>query len=260
MARSHLCAASVLVLLSVAAFGPVYAQQTDPKVLEEIQNLKKGQEEIQKQLKELKQLVQSRGGGPRGPDIKGATIDIGGHPTKGNPSARLTLLEFSDYQCPFCGRHMRQTEPQIEKEYIESGKIRYVFIDKPIEKIHKQAFKAAEAVRCAGDQGKYWDMHALLFASQKQLEPWSGHAEALGLNVPEFDACMAADKHAAAIRSDLAIADKLGITGTPSFVLAVSDPDDPAKVEGLALIRGAKPFEDFKKEIDAALAGLEETE
>jgi protein-disulfide isomerase len=124
----------------------------------------------------------------------------------------------------------------------------------PLERIHKQAFKAAEATHCAGDQGMYWEMHDRLFENQRALEPWSGHAEALGLDVSAFDSCMDAATHAAAIRRDMTEAGKAGVTGTPSFVLGLSDPSDPSRVRGLAFIRGAQPFATFKAQIDSALA------
>ncbi len=126
-----------------------------------------------------------------------------------------------------------------------------------MERIHKLAFKAAEATRCAGDQGQYWEMHDRLFANQRALEPWSGHAEALGLDVGQFDECMATGKHAKTVRADMAQASKVGATGTPSFVIARTDPKDPMKVTGISFLRGAQAFDAFKTQLDEALAGLE---
>jgi len=123
----------------------------------------------------------------------------------------------------------------------------------PLERIHPLAFKASEATHCAEEQDKYWEMHARLFENQKALEPWSGHAEALGLDVAAFDTCMSSDKHAEAVRKDMAEARKAGATGTPSFVLALTDPDNPTQVEGLVFLRGAQPFPAFKSAIDNAL-------
>ena len=97
-------------------------------------------------------------------------------------------------------------------------------------------------------------MHDRLFASQRALAPWSAHAEALGLDVAAFDDCMETGRFAAAVRRDMAEAAKAGATGTPSSVLALTDPNDPTKVKGLTFIRGAQPFATFKAAIDAALA------
>jgi len=96
-------------------------------------------------------------------------------------------------------------------------------------------------------------MHARLFENQRALEPWSGHATALGLDVASFDGCMSSGRHADAVRKDMAEASKAGATGTPSFVLAKTDPSDPGKVEGLTFLRGAQPFNAFKSAIDGAL-------
>jgi len=245
-----------VLLVWFAATGLTFAQQTDPKLWEEIQALKKGQEEIRKQLLEIKQLIQSRpAAAPAAPDVRNVPVDLGNRPAKGSTSAKLTLIEFSDYQCPFCARHTKDTNPQLQKEYVDSGKVRYAYFDMPLESIHKSAFKAAEATRCAGDLGKYWEMHERLFASQQKLEPWSEHAKALDLNATMFDNCMSSGKYAQAVRADIAVAQKLGITGTPSFLLALSDPKDPQKVTGLSLLRGAQPFNNFKTELDKALAG-----
>jgi protein-disulfide isomerase len=119
--------------------------------------------------------------------------------------------------------------------------------------MHPKAFDAAKAVRCAGDQGKFWEMHERLFANQQALEPWTGHAEAVGLKVSDFEACMKSDKHDAAIRADQKEAQKGGFTGTPSFLLAVTDPKDSKKVKGVSAMVGARPFDQFKAEIEKAL-------
>ncbi len=138
---------------------------------------------------------------------------------------------------------------------MDTGKIRYVLLDMPLESIHKLAFKAAEATHCAEDQGKFWEMHHRLFEQQKALEPWKAHAEALGLDVPRFEECMTAGRHAPAIRKDMAEAQKAGVTGTPAFLIAVTDPADKTKVKGLTTLKGAQPYDRFKVELEQALAG-----
>ena len=112
--------------------------------------------------------------------------------------------------------------------------------------MHVKAFDAAEATRCAGDQGKFWEMHDRLFSNQQALKPWTGHAEAIGLKVSLFDE---------AIRADMKDGQKAGFSDTPSFMLTVTDPKDPKKVKGLTAIVGAQPYEKFKSEIEKALAG-----
>jgi predicted DsbA family dithiol-disulfide isomerase len=140
---------------------------------------------------------------------------------------------------------------------VDTGKIRYATLDMPLESIHKFAFKAAEATHCAQDQGKFWEMSHRLFEQQKALEPWKAHAEALGLDVAKFEECMSSDRHAPAIRKDMAEAAKAGVTGTPGFLIAVADPSSKTKVKGVTTLRGAQPYDRFKAELDQVLAGAE---
>lgn len=101
-------------------------------------------------------------------------------------------------------------------------------------------------------------MHDRLFANQRALEPFTGHAEALGLDIAAFEECLDSGRHGAAIRQDMTEARKAGASGTPSFVLGLTDPEDPGKIEGIAFIRGAQPFERFKADIDSALESLDD--
>lgn len=137
--------------------------------------------------------------------------------------------------------------------------MKYVFVDFPLESIHKFAFKAAEAARCAGEQGKFWEMHDRLFANQKDLEPAKPHAEAIGLDVPKFEGCLSAGKYAEAIRKDAAEGQKAGVTGTPLFFLAYTDPAS-SKVKTVARLSGAQPYAAFKTQIDQLLAEKPKTE
>ena len=121
--------------------------------------------------------------------------------------------------------------------------------------MHKLAFKAAEATQCAEEQGKFWEMSHRLFEQQRALEPWKAHAEALSLDVTRFEECMTSGRTAPAIRKDMAEAQKAGVTGTPGFLIALTDPADKTKVKGLTTIRGAGAYERFKAELDQALAG-----
>jgi protein-disulfide isomerase len=245
--------------LCVAAILAWAAAAGQDDLARELEELKKGQERILQQLQELKQMAQARGGAPQQaappvPDVKGLVVSVKGRPARGKETAPLTIVEFTDYQCPVCGRHARDTAPLIVDEYVETGKVRYVVIDLPLESIHRSAFKAAEASRCAGEQGKYWEMHDRLFAMQQSLEPWSAHAEALGLDVGSYQQCLDSGRHAAAIRQDMAEAQRVGARGTPTFLLAATDPQDPTKVKGLSLIPGARPFVAMKGDIERALA------
>ncbi len=145
--------------------------------------------------------------------------------------------------------------PQIESEYIKTGKVKYVVLDFPLESIHKNAFKAAEAARCAGEQGKFWEMHDRLFANQQALASNNlpQHAQALGLDVPKFQHCLDSEKYAADIRKDLAEGQKAGVTGTPGFFLGMTNPND-SKVKTLKVLKGAQPYTSFKDAIESLLS------
>ena len=145
--------------------------------------------------------------------------------------------------------------PQIEREYIKTGKLKYVARDFPLESIHPLAFKAAEAAHCAGEQGKYWEMHSRLFENQRalSLKDLPQHAQALGLDAPKFQQCLESGKYASRIRKDLADGQKAGITGTPGFFLGVTEPNDP-KVKALRVLKGAQPYASFKDAIDSLLS------
>ena len=127
-------------------------------------------------------------------------------------------------------------------------------LDLPLERIHPQAFKAAEATHCAAEQDKFWEMHDRLFANQRALGNLTPHAEAIGLDVQAFDDCLSSGRHAGAVRADMAEARKAGASGTPSFILGKTNPDDPTQITGIAFLRGAQPFSAFQARIEAALA------
>ncbi len=137
---------------------------------------------------------------------------------------------------------------------METGKVKHVFLDFPLESIHKLAFKAAEAANCAGEQGKYWEMHDRLFANQQTLEPFTAHAQAIGLDLPKFEECLNSGRQAEEIRKDMALGQKAGVTGTPTFFLAYTDPKS-SQVKTVVRLQGAQPFASFKAVIDKLLAG-----
>ncbi len=146
------------------------------------------------------------------------------------------------------------TLPQIQRDYINTGKVKYVFRDFPLESIHKQAFKAHEAANCAGDQGKFWEMHNQLFANQKKLHPKDllGYAETLGLDLSVFESCLDSGKHTAEIRKDIDAGVKTGIRGTPSFLLGYTE-SAPSKAKAVSMLRGAQPYRQFKQAFDQLL-------
>jgi protein-disulfide isomerase len=144
--------------------------------------------------------------------------------------------------------------PKLEKEYIETGKLKYVARDFPLETIHKFARKASEAFWCANEQGKGAEMHDRLFANQQQLQPEAleKHAEALGLDVQTFKTCLDSNKYADKVTASLQEGQKLGVTGTPAFVLGYTE-GDGTEVKAVKFLVGALPFDTFKSNIDKLL-------
>ena len=243
-----------LALVGVLAVHPVVAQEpSNAELKKDMQALSDSVKAMQQDLQDIKALLQR---GAQQPAPQNFVLDLGNHPFRGNASAKLTMVEFSDFQCPFCERHVRETEPQLTKEYVETGKLKLVFMDFPLEAIHKFAFKGAETARCAGEQGKFWEMHDRLFGSQKTLTEfsnWTAQAEAVGLNMAEFESCLSSGRQASEIRKDLAQGQGARVTGTPGFFLAVTDPAS-TKVKTMRFISGAQPYPAFKAQIDALLA------
>jgi protein-disulfide isomerase len=180
-------------------------------------------------------------------------IDITGAPVQGSADAPVTLIEFADYECPFCIRHFTQTAPMIDANYIKTGKVRYVFRDLPIDSLHPGAIRAHEAARCATEQGRFWELHARLFSapgshSDAALE--SRAAEA-GLNADAFRACLASGRTEAAVRQSVAAAGQLGANGTPTFFIGIEDHGNPNQIRIVQALAGAQPYSEFEKALEA---------
>ncbi len=181
-------------------------------------------------------------------------IDLTGAPTLGPESARVALVEFSDYECPFCIRHFQQTMPQIVINYVKTGKIRYAFRDWPVDQLHPQSIRAHEAAHCAGEQGKYWELHARLFgpAGSHAPERLLGLARDAGLDMNAFGACIESRRSGSAIRATGQLAVDLGANGTPAFFIGVLE-RGTNKVTVLQGLSGAQPYDTFAQVLDDAL-------
>jgi len=181
------------------------------------------------------------------------SMQVTGEPAKGSASAKVVLIEFSDYQCPYCASYSTEVLPQIADQYIATGKVRYVFRDYPLP-MHANAAKAAEAAHCAGAQGKFWEMHDVLFKNATALgaDKLPGYATALGLDGKAFGECLASGRFAADVRKDVADASAAGVTGTPAFFVGLAQPDGSVKL--IRRLNGARPFADYRAVIEGALA------
>jgi protein-disulfide isomerase len=221
-------------------------------VRKDLETLKEGQKTLTRELRELKEKLHEDA---EGESEKSREVVVGADddPFKGERDAKVTIIEFSDYQCPFCARFSRETLPKIEQEYIQTGKVRYVFRDFPIVSIHKEAIKAAEAANCAGDQKRYWEMHDRLFANQKQLKPEDlpKHAEALGMNRAAFETCLKSGKYFREVQADLRDGLRAGVKSTPTLFLGLTEKSNT--ITAAAIVEGAQPYAAFKEAIDALL-------
>ncbi len=168
---------------------------------------------------------------------------------RGNPQAPLTLVEYSDFTCGFCEKFFRETWPILFSEYIDTGKVRFVYRDFP-RAPNGPSMDTALAARCAGEQGRYWAMHDHLFSSRNKfsLTQLQQQAEKLQIDVPAFTACFEESRYAKDIFADRVEAGKLGFRGTPGFVLYLTN--TPQEAVG---IPGAFPYAVFKEEIDKLL-------
>jgi len=246
MRRTLLPAVMILALATPAR------AQAPRDTVQDLAAIRADLETVKSQLTELLRLLRQRpiqgGAVPTGP-VRASVADA---PTLGRADAPVTLVEFSDYQCPFCQRFFATTLPALKKDYIDTGKLRFVYRDFPLE-MHPHAREAAVAAHCAGEQGKYWEMHDALFQYQAALAPAqiAERARALGLDSSRFDQCLTSGRHTASIERGLADGAAAGVQGTPGFVVGKTQPGDT--IQGTP-IRGAQPLETFRRIIEQLLA------
>ena len=177
---------------------------------------------------------------------KKMSVSLRGLPSLGRRSAPVAIVEFTDYQCTFCRKHVFNTLPALKSAYIDKGKVQYMIRDFPLG-FHKLAPKAAEAAHCAGDQGEYWKMHQAIFSRRGfRLNDLFAIAKNIGLNTRSYKACMTRDKHRRRVERSFKEAHGRGIRGTPSFVVGKSK---AGKVTGYVM-SGVKDFEYFSEMIE----------
>ena len=237
----------LIVIVGVAAFfaGSYTSTLNSNQVSQE------DLEEMMAKL-ELKMLQNRLPSEQAKPPVK---ISADDDPIIGNPDAPITIIEFSDFQCPFCARFHVQTLPSIYEEYIDQGKVKLVFRDFPIQSIHPNALAASVAAECANDQGKFKEMHDRLFDEQNEwnkletssaLSLFSNYATEMQIKQDTFSSCITSGKYLDEIRKDLEDGRNYGVSGTPGFFIGN---DEIGYVE----LKGAQPFDSFKKVIDAQL-------
>jgi len=183
------------------------------------------------------------------------TVSLDDDPFKGDPDAPVIIVEFSDFQCPFCSRFFQQTLPQLEENYINTGKVKFVYRDLPLDSLHPNARPTHIAAECADEQGKFWEYHDILFENQGQWNRLASedlenslkqYAQDLSLDVPSFETCLSSDEIADEVNKDVLDARSYGATGTPTFFIGTEK-------DGFIKLVGAQPYSSFQREIDSQL-------
>jgi protein-disulfide isomerase len=239
----------IMSIVDVSAFG----QTSDTTVKGQLTTLEGTVRALANQVSELDALL--RAALPPSPieDLTPFILTLEHDDFKGSAEAKVAIIEFSDFQCPFCGKYAQGAYRDLQREYVDTGKVRYIVRNMPIEKLHPLAMKAAEAGQCAREQGKYWEMHDRLFASQEALKPSDllSHARALDLDQVKFQSCLDGGTMAARIAEDVAEARRLGLTGTPAFL--IGEIDSHSNVRVTQRITGAQPFQVFHTALERLL-------
>jgi len=190
------------------------------------------------------------------PDPQLIRVSLDDDPVKGDPDAPVTIVEFSDFQCPFCARFYKQTLPLNEENYIDTGKAKFVYRDLPLSSIHPNAVPSHIAAECADEQGKFWEYHNVLFENQSQWNRlasddlrkiFNQYADDLELDTVSFDSCLSSSEISEEVNNDYLDARNLGATGTPTFFIGTEK-------DGFVKMTGAQPFSSFQTQIDRLLS------
>jgi len=215
-------------------------------------DLKEILSEIQSSQKIAPQSVQQ----PTQPSVPQIfQVSLDDDPLKGDPNAPVTIVEFSDFQCPFCSRFFQQTLPLLDKNYIETGKVNLVYRDMPLDNLHTNARPASIAAECADEQGNFWEYHDILFANQGQWQrlpsaelatTFVGYASDLKIDTASFESCMSSPDMADEVNKDYLEGGQYGVTGTPTFFIG-------NEKDGFIKLVGAQPYSSFQRAIDSQL-------
>ena len=248
----------LLTVAVVAAAGgatlPARAQGITARQADELLQQNR---EVLNELKQIHQLMERQLAGQARPaaaapppddkvrvEIKPGAYSIG------RPDAPLTMVEYSDYECPFCRQFHIATFEEIKRNYIDTGKLRYVSRSFPLD-MHQNAPRAAQAALCAAEQGKYWELRHVMIVNASQLQPQNitTYATDLKLDVDRLNACITSAKYRAEVDRDMAEGRAAGVSGTPSFVLGRTDKD---AIDGVRIV-GAQPYSTFDSKLKALL-------
>ncbi len=229
--------------------GKQQENQDNEEVSSQFQEIISELRSIRTLLEEIKEQNNNQKKVPKRPETADIALNSPQH-LLGEKNAPVTVVEFTDYQCPYCKRFATNTFPMLRKNYIENGKVNWVVKDLPLA-FHPEAKKAAQAAYCAGDQGKFWEMRDSLFRNSAHLEPENlvKYAEELGLKKKAFGQCLESDRHLDAIESNARLAGSQQLTGTPSFIIGSLE---SGRLKGRIVV-GAQSVAVFSAEIEKQL-------
>ncbi|MFT4580114.1 MAG: protein-disulfide isomerase [Nitrospinales bacterium] len=231
-----------LLLLPTTLLAEGITQEQGKAILEELKAIKK-------ELHEIKQNGFAPKTKPKGRPTTAQNVATLGSPILGDLKAPVTLIEFTDYECPFCKKFYKNAMQKLKKEYIDTGKLRLVVRDFPLP-FHKNARPAANAAHCAGEQDKFWPMHDALYEGNKMnAEDIKSHATKIGLKLVPFQSCLDSKRYKKHIDNDMKEAQIAGIRGTPAFILGKTT-DNLVSGE---FISGTRDINFFKSRIDKLL-------
>ncbi|HEY2017255.1 MAG TPA: thioredoxin domain-containing protein [Bryobacteraceae bacterium] len=230
---------SALAALPLALLLPLGAQE---------QGITRQQaDQILNELRQIRQLLEKQGSKePQGEQITHAKLNLSGFEMLGSKSAPLTIVEFTDYQCPFCQRFHVTSFAELKKQYIDTGKARFYSRDMPLD-FHPNALRAAQAARCAADQGQFWKLRDVMGSNPDKLDldHILGFAGELKMNTAALRTCIETEKYKNAVQTDVMEAMKIGANATPTFVIGKSTPEG---VDG-ELVVGALPYVMFDSKL-----------
>src|ERR1051326_2988824 len=235
-----------IAVLPLAMLLPVAAQQND--------GISKQQaDDILNELRQIRQLLERQARPQPSPvpapePVTHAKVSLDGVPMLGSKDAPLTIVEFTDYQCPFCQRFHTTTFNDLKKNYIDTGKVRFFSRDLPLD-FHANAMRAAQAGRCAGEQNQFWGLREVMSSNPDKLDldHIVGFGANLKMNSESLRKCITDEKYKSAVQSDVMEAMRIGATGTPAFVIGKSTPEG---VDG-ELMLGAMPIMSFEEKMKA---------
>lgn len=179
------------------------------------------------------------------------TVAQTGH-VMGSKDAKVVIIEFSDFQCPFCERFAKETLPHLKREFVEPGLVKFIYRHNPLDSIHPVASKAGAASYCADQQGRFWEMHDAIYAGDEELtaSSFAEYARTLKLDLDKFSGCLAGEA-TAKVKADQAEAARLGLQSTPIFLIGRIEPDGSVKIT--RRVDGAVPYETFKAALKAVM-------